>query len=153
MKQVIFLCSANYYRSRFAEHVFNWLAEREDLPWRADSRGLAVDQWADIGRISHFTVQALAERGIATEGEHRFPKPLTLADLTTADLVVAVKEAEHRPMMVQKFPQWENRIQYWHIDDLDCAQPEESLPKLEDKLRELVRGLSDAVSENECRAA
>jgi hypothetical protein len=34
MKQVLFLCSGNYYRSRFAEHLFNWLAPKASLPWR-----------------------------------------------------------------------------------------------------------------------
>jgi protein-tyrosine phosphatase len=36
MKQVLFLCSANYYRSRFAEHLFNWLAERSVFDNRHD---------------------------------------------------------------------------------------------------------------------
>jgi protein-tyrosine-phosphatase len=30
MKQALFICSANYYRSRFAEHLFNWLAPQVD---------------------------------------------------------------------------------------------------------------------------
>ena len=38
-KKVIFVCSANYYRSRYAEHYFNWLAGQEKLGWEADSRG------------------------------------------------------------------------------------------------------------------
>ena len=49
MKLVLFLCSANFYRSRFAEHVFNWLAGQEGLQWKADSRGLAVGHWGDLG--------------------------------------------------------------------------------------------------------
>src|SRR6266446_4485609 len=40
---VLFLCTGNFYRSRFAEIYFNWLAPREKLLWRADSRGLALD--------------------------------------------------------------------------------------------------------------
>ena len=49
MSTVLFLCSANYYRSRFAEHFFNWLAEINGMPWRADSRGLMVGGWGNIG--------------------------------------------------------------------------------------------------------
>jgi protein-tyrosine-phosphatase len=30
--RVFFLCSGHYYRSRFAEQLFNWLAERAALP-------------------------------------------------------------------------------------------------------------------------
>ena len=39
MKTVLFLCSANYYRSRFAEHFFNWHAENSGLRWKAISKG------------------------------------------------------------------------------------------------------------------
>jgi len=41
MKKILFLCTGNYYRSRYAEEIFNHLAKREDLPWRAFSRGAA----------------------------------------------------------------------------------------------------------------
>jgi len=153
MKQVLFLCSANFYRSRFAEHLFNWLAGREGLAWRADSRGLAADQWGDIGEISHYTVDALNLRGIPVAGEHRRPKHVTQADLDASDLVVAVKEAEHRAMMAAQFPLWTDRVEYWHIDDLDCAQPEEALPLLEEHVRTLVRRLRDEARDETCRAA
>ena len=36
INRVLFLCTGIYYRSRFAEHFFNWLAETDGLPWRAD---------------------------------------------------------------------------------------------------------------------
>jgi len=106
-----------------------------------------VDLMADIGRISRYTVEALAARGIQMEGEPRYPKPLTLTDLASADLVVAVKEAEHRAMMADQFPQWVDRIEYWHIDDLDCAGPEQSLPVLESAIRALVVRLSANATE------
>src|SRR5580704_13618415 len=80
-KKVIFVCSANYYRSRYAEHYFNWLARREELGWTADSRGLMVGKWGNIGPISQHTSDALERRGIPLGENPREPKPLTLADL------------------------------------------------------------------------
>ena len=141
MKQVLFLCSGNYYRSRFAEHLFNWLADREGLSWRADSRGLTVGQNGNVGPISIFAVDALKLRGIPRGGEHRYPRPLAMSDLANSDLIVAVKEAEHRARMAEQFPLWENRVEYWHVDYLDCAQAEEALACLEQKVRELVERL------------
>ena len=38
-KFVLFLCTGNYYRSRFAESLFNSVAGKMGLPWRASSRG------------------------------------------------------------------------------------------------------------------
>ncbi len=145
MKRILFLCSANYYRSRFAEHLFNALAERSRIVWRADSRGLLVGRWGDIGAISSYTVDRLKACGVVLNGEQRLPEPLTVEDLSGADLVVAVKETEHRPLMADQFPAWVDRIEYWHIDDLDCAQPEEALPQLEAHVEALIERL--AVSE------
>jgi len=143
-KKVIFVCSANYYRSRYAEHYFNWLAGREQLGWRADSRGLMVGFWGNIGPISQHTVTALRERGIPLEEQPREPKALALADLAEADLVVAVKEGEHRAMMAEQFPLWKDRIEYWHVDDLDCAHSSEALPHLEKQIQALVERLQTA---------
>ncbi|MEI8375349.1 MAG: low molecular weight phosphatase family protein [Planctomycetota bacterium] len=148
-KKVIFVCSANYYRSRYAEHYFNWLAIRDQLEWNADSRGLLVGAWGNIGPISHHTVDALQQRGIALDEEPREPKALTLADLAEADLVVAVKETEHRALMAEQFPLWKDRIEYWHVDDLDCAHASEALPHLEQQVHALVERLRVADRRNE----
>jgi hypothetical protein len=34
-------------------------------------------------------------------------------------------------------------VEYWHIDDLDCAEPEEALPLLETQVRRLVDRLGN----------
>jgi protein-tyrosine phosphatase len=144
MKQVIFLCSANFYRSRFAEYLFNHLAPAADLPWRAQSRGLRVGFWGDVGPISEFTVDALKARGIPTDESPRHPKPLTLGDLVNSELVVAVKETEHRSMMTEQFPEWADSVEYWDVDDVDCATPEDALPYLEQRVRDLIARLQEA---------
>jgi protein-tyrosine-phosphatase len=41
---ILFLCTGNYYRSRFAEVLFNSVADKMGLPWRAASRGLALER-------------------------------------------------------------------------------------------------------------
>jgi len=144
MKKVIFVCSANYYRSRYAEYYFNWLANQQQLGWRADSRGLMVGFWGNIGPISRHAVDALQRRGIPLEEQLREPKALSLTDLVGADLVVAVKEAEHRMMIAEQFPVWKDRVEYWHIDDLDCAEAQEALPHLEKQIHALIERLQTA---------
>jgi protein-tyrosine phosphatase len=153
MKTVIFVCSANYYRSRYAEHYFNWLAGREALGWKADSRGLMVGYWGNIGPISRHAVEAMQDRGIPLDDRPRDPRPLTLTDLSEADLVVAVKEAEHRAMMAAQFPLWKDRIEYWQVDDLDCALPHESLPLLERRIDSLIERLRTANGDHRVAAS
>lgn len=140
MQQLLFICSGNYYRSRFAEAVFNHAATQLGLPWRAFSRGLAI--WMVDGDLSPWTEEALQQRGIdrAQTGPTRVA--LTEPDLQRAAKVIAVKEAEHRPMMRDQFPDWEHRIDYWTIDDLDCATSEEALPLLEARVQALAASLA-----------
>ena len=53
-KTVLFLCTGNYYRGRFAEVLFNSVAGKMGLPWRATSRGLALERgvWSRVRRGS-----------------------------------------------------------------------------------------------------
>lgn len=140
-KRVLFLCSGNYYRSRFAERLFNWLARSDGLDWRADSRGLAVGHAGNVGPISRHAVERLHALNVPMNGNSRFPRQLCEADLATADLVIGLKESEHRRLLVDLFPAWAERVEYWHIDDLDCAGPEAALTVLEDEVRALANRL------------
>jgi protein-tyrosine phosphatase len=141
MKRVLFLCSGNYYRSRFAEALFNAVAARHQLSWQALSRGLAVDLSSNIGPISPLAVEILGRRGVAVEIDPRGPLQVTRAELEAADLVVALKEAEHRPLLEEMFPDWADRVTYWHVDDLDCAGPAETFEKLDRELIPLLARL------------
>jgi protein-tyrosine phosphatase len=140
-KRILFLCTGNYYRSRFAEIFFNWHAPQRGLLWTAESRGLALDGW-NYGPISRYTVDRLKEQGIAPDPDPRFPLPVSEADLAAADHIVAVKEAEHRPVVVWKFPAWTDRIEYWNVHDLDCSTPDDAFPHLEQELRQLIDRLA-----------
>jgi protein-tyrosine phosphatase len=137
---VIFICTANYYRSRFSEYLFNALAKDRGLRWRATSRGLETRMVANEGPISEFTAYRLTAMGLPFDGK-RFPIQLSEADLETADLVVAVKKAEHHAMMLEQFPKWADQIEYWAVDDLDCATADESLPVCESCVTFLVKTL------------
>jgi protein-tyrosine phosphatase len=140
---VLFLCSGNYFRSRFAEELFNHWAPRLLLPWRADSRGLIEDlgALANVGDISPYAREALTLRGIHLGGRVRAPASVTESDLRAARLVVALKEAEHRPMVAQRFPDWEERIDYWAVHDIDVAHPGEGIAEAERRLLALLREL------------
>lgn len=141
-QNLLFLCTGNYFRSRFAEILFNHHARRMGLDWTAESRGIAVELGgANIGPISAHTLRGLILRDIPLDWAPRFPLPLLEADLRDARHVVAVKEAEHRPLLDSKFPGWAGRVEFWRVDDIDCAAPEEALALLEREVGELLRRL------------
>ncbi len=118
-KTVLFLCTGNYYRSRFAEVLFNSVASRMGLPWKASSRGLALERGVhNVGPMAVSAVQALEALGVrAAEAVARFPVQVTTDDLERAALVVALKHAEHLPLLQERFPAWAERVEFWHVDD------------------------------------
>lgn len=146
MRQVLFICSGNFYRSRFAEAVFNHHATLRHLPVRAFSRGLATHLVQGEGEISLYTRFALAARGIPIHHTASHPMQLARADLERAHRTIAVKEVEHRPLMRQLFPDWENRIEYWAVHDLDAAAPDVSIPLLEQQVLVVLEACSAEIT-------
>jgi protein-tyrosine phosphatase len=141
MKSILFLCTGNYYRSRYAEILFNWKAGESGLAWMADSRGLDPDP-GNLGPMSRDTMAALRKLGISIDRHLRFPLTATVGDFQAADHVVAVKEAEHRPLILRKFPQWLERVEFWHVHDLDCCGPDEAIPHLDREIAALLERLA-----------
>ena len=141
-KLVLFLCTGNYYRSRYAEELFNHLARAEDLAWRAFSCGAAEKGSPDnVGPMSRFAREALDAKGIVPEGGFRNPRPCSLVDFDDAGLVIALKESEHRPLIERRFPEVANRVTYWHVDDIEFTHPSIALAMIDDHVRELISTL------------
>ena len=118
-KTVLFLCTGNYYRSRFAEVLFNSVAGKMGLPWQASSRGLALERGVNnVGPMAVSAVKALEALGVrAAEAVTRLPAQVTTDDLERAALIVALKQAEHLPLLQERFPAWVEKVEFWHVDD------------------------------------
>ena len=118
-KTVLFLCTGNYYRSRFAEVLFNSVAGKMGLLWRASSRGLALERGVNnVGPMAVEAVTALEALGVrAAEAVARSPAQVTTDDLERAALIVALKHAEHLPLLQERFPAWAEKVEFWHVDD------------------------------------
>jgi low molecular weight protein-tyrosine phosphatase len=118
-KTVLFLCTGNYYRSRFAEVLFNSVAGKMGLPWRASSRGLALERGVhNVGPMAVAAVKALEVRGVRAVAElGRFPIQVTVDDFAAAHWIVALKEAEHLPLLQERYPAWAEKVEFWQVDD------------------------------------
>lgn len=142
MNSLLFLCTGNYYRSRYAEELFNHRAARAGLRWMAQSRGLAIERGIDnVGPFSQVALEALEKRGLIARGAHRLPQQCTVVDLKAASHIVAMDESEHRPLMMERFPSWESRTEYWHVGDIEVVLPTIALRSIDDQIDVLLKRL------------
>ncbi len=118
-RTVLFLCTGNYYWSRFAEIVFNSVADKIGLPWQASSRGLALERGVNnVGPMAASAIRALEALGVrGDDAVARFPTQVTTDDLEQAALIVALKQPEHLPLLQERFPAWAEKVEFWHVDD------------------------------------
>lgn len=142
-RRLLFLCTGNYYRSRFAELLFNHRAAIANLAWRAESRGLAVDRGVhNRGPISLDVITGLRERGIVLAAEVRFPQQAHADDLARADHIIALDEPEHRPLLAQRFPAWVEHVEFWQAPDVPRAPVSHTLALIEGQVHRVIRWLS-----------
>jgi protein-tyrosine phosphatase len=138
MNKILFVCTGNYYRSRFAEIYFNHLAAQSQLPVKAYSRGLEVFKCHNIGPISEYTRTYLTQLDIPL-GTFDYPVQLLEADFRQSIQTIILDEAEHRPMIQQYFPEWEDKVTYWKFRDIQFDVPEQVLPALDKHVKTFVQ--------------
>ena len=152
-RTVLFLCTGNYYRSRYAEILFNSVAGRMGLPWRAVSRALALERGAgNLGPMAKSAVEALVAMGIPKSSDFtRVPLAVTQDDLVKASKIVALKDDEHRPLFAERFPDWTDKVEFWKVDDVAGVLPviEKDVMAL---IARLLGGRTDAPAAEEAKA-
>lgn len=144
MKRILFLCTGNYYRSRFCEEYFNHGAKHRGLSWRADSRGLAPDVtvFRNPGPLSLQTLAALQNLGVGLGGDLRYPLAARSVDFVQADRAIALSRREHEPMVESFFQAHERAVEYWEVGDVEIESPASAIEKmieLTDRLLDEIR--------------
>jgi protein-tyrosine phosphatase len=137
---ILFLCTANYYRSRFAEMYFNHMAEAQGIVARADSAGLEMHQWRSFnpGELSPHSVEALRRLGIEVPKPYRAPKQFSLEMLQSVSHCIALSESEHRPMALKHFPDVIGRFEFWSVEDIGFEPVESALSRIQGNVHALI---------------
>lgn len=141
MNQVLFICTGNYYRSRYAEILFNYTASDYQLSWTSFSRGFMES--TREAPISPHTIQGLSSKGIYLN-QLRYPIKLSPADLALAHRIILLDEKEHKPMMESSFAEWSDHVEYWNIRDIDYEKPASALERLDTRIDLLIGSLETA---------
>jgi protein-tyrosine phosphatase len=136
---LLFVCTGNYYRSRYAEALFNARAPA-GLGWIADSRGFKL--WSgNVGPMAQPSIQRLASIGITVPEPIRMPLMLREADLAAATRVIALDAEEHPPYVDDLFPGWRAKFEYWDVADLDRVSADDALGRIDDMMPGLFASL------------
>ena len=134
--KILFLCTANYYRSRFAELYTQHLSDRWGLEVTADSAGLEMAKWREHnrGNLSPHAIGALESAGIEIKKPFREPKQFVPSTVSEGVRAIALCEREHRPMLLRDFPEMLDLTEFWTVEDVEFESPTEALGRI----RELV---------------
>jgi len=141
---MLFLCTGNYYRSRFAEEFFNHYAHHYTLDWQADSLGLQRNFQGNgnVGPIAQNTLNKLESLGIAPRNADRMPDHVYAHHIEQCDRVIAVSLDEHKPMVDALWPrELASKVEYFDVEDLHIEGPETALPRLIHHLNNLIETL------------
>lgn len=135
MKKCLFICTGNYYRSRYAEAVFNFQAMEKKSEWSAFSRGLAIH--CARGDLAIETRMMMEKKKIALSMTGVTRVQVIEPDFYSAERVIALQRHEHYPMMKAQFPAWADRIEYWDVADIGFVSSSLALMRIEQLVIEL----------------
>ncbi len=124
IKQTLFICTGNFFRSRYAEAYANYRG------LLSESRGLKIKLLDDEpeklqeysfqrkNMVSSFCGKRFQKKGLDI---HDYLRPkreaLTEDDLKAHKTIVALDKSEHHKMMKEQFPTYADKIIYWEIND------------------------------------
>ena len=138
-RRILFLCTGNYYRSRFAEEYWNHRARRAALAWWADSRALASPpSLGNPGTMSADALAELARLGVRVRCAERAPRPVRAEEFALYARVIALDGDEHRPMLAASHPAEVERVEFWDIGDVWKERPAAAMPRLVLRLERLL---------------
>jgi len=145
MPRLLFICTANYYRSRFAEAVFNQLADRNGSAWTAFSRGFMPEE-APPGLSPH-AANGLRLAGVDPKFVAEDKQALSEEDFENADRVIALKRDEHEPMLQERFGHLIDRVEFWDVSDIPHTSPPAAMLAIKENVQRLLAELADANAE------
>lgn len=137
MQDVLFICTANIFRSRFSEEVYNSLTLNAKIPSRAFSAGLLVGEYK-TRKIYEPALRQLQLLNIDPLRKNELSIHVNDINLGEYKKIICMDQNEHFPM-VQANPKLKGYdIDYWEIVDEPLVSSQISLPLCYDKIKNLV---------------
>ena len=136
MKKILFVCTANIFRSRFAEEVFNSLATDSSSSLIAFSAGMKVGEFT-TRKIYYPALEQLKRYNIKPIRENELSTHIDDLNLDEYDRIICMDEPEHKPMVEENTNLKGRDVEYWNIVDIPEEDSRVSLPMCYEKVNEL----------------
>jgi protein-tyrosine phosphatase len=142
---ILFLCTGNYYRSRFAEEYFNAQVCARGIHHRADSRGLSIEfeRLKNPGPMSADALAELGKLGIEVKKSIRMPRKLSGTEVPFFDQIICMDKKEHLPMVKKRASLRDRKVIYWKIKDLGEVPASKALPECREMVDGLIKKIED----------
>tara|TARA_Y100001970_G_scaffold49331_1_gene62484 strand:+ start:667 stop:1092 length:426 start_codon:yes stop_codon:yes gene_type:complete len=135
--KVLFVCTANIHRSRFAEEVFNFLAKEKNSVHRAFSAGLKVGDYS-FRTIYYPALNNLKKLNITPLRPNDYSTHIDDVEIREYDRIICMDEYEHKPMVMANANLGDEIFEYWNIVDEPKVKSDISLPKCFQKVEDLL---------------
>ena len=137
MQKILFVCTANIFRSRFSEEVYNHLAANMNLSSQAFSAGLMVGHYK-TRTIYAPALKQLKLLNIIPKRKDELSIHINDLDLKQFDQVICMDKSEHQPMVRKNKNLTNLNIEYWDIVDEPLVSRDISLPQCYTRVEKLV---------------
>ena len=141
MHRILFLCTANIFRSRFSEEVYNHFAEKLNIPSEAFSAGLRVGDYV-TRKIYRPALEQLKYFNIDPKRKNELSVHINDLDLKDYHKIICMDEEEHRPMVEMNDQLIRVKVDYWNIVDEPMVSSQISLPLCYEKVKSLIEEVS-----------
>ena len=141
MHRILFLCTANIFRSRFSEEVYNHFAEKLNIPSKAFSAGLRVGDYV-TRKIYRPALEQLKYFNIDPKRKNELSVHINDLDLKDYHKIICMDEEEHRPMVEMNDQLIKIKVDYWNIVDEPMVSSQISLPLCYEKVKSLIEEVS-----------
>ncbi len=141
MHRVLFVCTANIFRSRFSEEVYNHFAKKLNIPSEAFSAGLKVGEYT-TRKIYRPALQQLDYFDIEPQRKDELSVHINDLDLTDYHKIICMDEEEHKPMIEANSNLSNLKIEYWDIVDEPKVSSHISLPKCYLEVEKLISNIA-----------
>jgi len=119
---VLFICTGNWYRSRFAECYLKSKGYKN-----VQSRGINVvnnkkKKYREKYKQSSLVRNGLIKLGLNKYIDNKMPQQLTENDMKKSDKIILINKKEHYNYVIKKYPKYKHKLIIWNIKDCKWSE-------------------------------